>query len=719
MTEAASAAWSRVTRSATATWDGLQARAQRAGVLIKAPFEGLTTTASSGFGRVAQAADVLWQALAQGLAGGRSVLDWLKALAGGVVDALATPLQRARDGIAGVWSVLRTGFFDVGRSLQSVRAAMLNGFQDRALVSTLTDVFAAVRSFLSGDTTFFEAGRRILVALGKGIRSAVTYPFELLRQALARLRALLPFSDAATGPLSNLTVSGAAILQTLAQGMTGALGAALVALTAPFQGMAEAATEAWSRGARAGTAAWEGLQARAQRAGAWVTAPFEALAAAARSAANTIAQVAGGLGQALAQGFAQGFAGDRVVLGLKIIGGAVEGFLATPFQRVREGIASISGVLPGALSAVGRFAQAAADSLVGVFRDGSLVQTVRNLVGAVGRFLTGAPFFEAGRHLFVSLGQGIRSVASYPFEVTKEALARLGGLPDLTASGSAILQTFAQGMTGVLGAPRVALSRAFVRLLATAAQGWQGLQSLATSAVGAVIAPFGRIAEAASAAWSRAATMTAGAWIDLQSTAQRSGAGMRVPFEGLAAGVASAMARTGRAAQARWRALAGDRWVLDGLRSIQGAVVDLLATPFLRAREGIASVWGVLPGLFSTFGGIVQSTAATLVGVFRDLPLVRTLQEAFSAARDFLFSDTAFFQAGRRFLESLGQGIAAASSYPLESLKQALGKLRSLLPFSDAETGPLSNLTASGAAILQTLAQGMAGVLALPATVLD
>jgi hypothetical protein len=50
-------------------------------------------------------------------------------------------------------------------------------------------------------------------------------------------------------------------------------------------------------------------------------------------------------------------------------------------------------------------------------------------------------------------------------------------------------------------------------------------------------------------------------------------------------------------------------------------------------------------------------------------------------------------------------------------LKNALGKLRSLLPFSDAKEGPLSTLTASGKALLKTLADGMLSTLALPAKV--
>ena len=96
-------------------------------------------------------------------------------------------------------------------------------FMNLPLVSTLRNLFATVRSFFSGDMTFFEAGKKMLVTLGEGIWSAVTYPFRMLKNALGKLRSLLPFSDAKEGPLSTLTASGKALLKTLADGMLSTL----------------------------------------------------------------------------------------------------------------------------------------------------------------------------------------------------------------------------------------------------------------------------------------------------------------------------------------------------------------------------------------------------------------------------------------------------------------------------------------------------------------
>ncbi len=108
--------------------------------------------------------------------------------------------------------------------MRPVRHGLVDEVEDRvqaaaAIVRTLSQVFGTVRAFLSGQIDFREAGRRILVSLGEGILSAVSYPYGVLKGALSWLRRLLPFSNAAEGPLSNLIGSGAALLRTLAQGM--------------------------------------------------------------------------------------------------------------------------------------------------------------------------------------------------------------------------------------------------------------------------------------------------------------------------------------------------------------------------------------------------------------------------------------------------------------------------------------------------------------------
>ena len=58
-------------------------------------------------------------------------------------------------------------------------------------------------------------------------------------------------------------------------------------------------------------------------------------------------------------------------------------------------------------------------------------------------------------------------------------------------------------------------------------------------------------------------------------------------------------------------------------------------------------------------------------------------------------------------LTAFANGIKAAIGNALAAVRSAASKLRSYMPGSDAEKGPLSDITASGAALMDTFAKGM------------
>ena len=179
--------------------------------------------------------------------------------------------------------------------------------------------------------------------------------------------------------------------------------------------------------------------------------------------------------------------------------------------------------------------------------------------------------------------------------------------------------------------------------------------------------------------------------------------------------IAAAFVAVGKIIYAVWQVLTGDISLLEGLKAIGGAVFDFLATPFRWARDVVVGVWNFISGVFTSIGGLVID-AATMVGnAFLNLPIISTLRDLFATIRSFFTGDTTFFEAGKRLLITLGEGIWSAATYPFTMLKNALSKLRGLLPFSDAKEGPLANLTASGAALLRTLAEGIGKAKSLPA----
>lgn len=99
---------------------------------------------------------------------------------------------------------------------------------------------------------FKNSGAALLDAFTEGIKSAVMKPYEAAKEGLAKLRKLLPFSDAKEGPLSQLTRSGRAVPETFAEGILQrkflpkqAMAAALagIMLTVPVAGVSAASVQ--------------------------------------------------------------------------------------------------------------------------------------------------------------------------------------------------------------------------------------------------------------------------------------------------------------------------------------------------------------------------------------------------------------------------------------------------------------------------------------------
>lgn len=95
---------------------------------------------------------------------------------------------------------------------------------------TVKQVAANVLAYLSGAVTnilgwlenkateFKQSGAALLGAFVDGLKSMIGKPAELVKVGLEKVRNLLPFSDAKEGPLSALTRSGMAMIQTFQAG---------------------------------------------------------------------------------------------------------------------------------------------------------------------------------------------------------------------------------------------------------------------------------------------------------------------------------------------------------------------------------------------------------------------------------------------------------------------------------------------------------------------
>ncbi|TGG92534.1 hypothetical protein E4656_13780 [Natronospirillum operosum] len=124
----------------------------------------------------------------------------------------------------------------------------------------------------------------------------------------------------------------------------------------------------------------------------------------------------------------------------------------------------------------------------------------------------------------------------------------------------------------------------------------------------------------------------------------------------------------------------------------------------------LRQTWGAMVDYVSDVTGavvrLVSGDWSALIDLFKLSPLGMVM-EAFGEVTDWL-ADIDWSGHGRALIATLVQGIKDMASGPADALRGVLSSARDLLPFSDAKTGPFSSLTASGQAIPNTLATGMA-----------
>lgn len=67
-----------------------------------------------------------------------------------------------------------------------------------------------------------------------------------------------------------------------------------------------------------------------------------------------------------------------------------------------------------------------------------------------------------------------------------------------------------------------------------------------------------------------------------------------------------------------------------------------------------------------------------------------------------------FFDAGTNLIKAFVDGIKAFATAPIDAIKEIGERIRAFLPFSDAEMGPLADITVSGRKLVETFGKGIA-----------
>lgn len=143
-------------------------------------------------------------------------------------------------------------------------------------------------------------------------------------------------------------------------------------------------------------------------------------------------------------------------------------------------------------------------------------------------------------------------------------------------------------------------------------------------------------------------------------------------------------------------------WIVIGIIALIVAIV-LLAQNWDAVTTWISGVWnGFVAGFKATcaqvgefFGGLWQGITDTFVNGIQGI-------------KDFFLGIPEWFkESGAKIMTTFAEGIKSAVTAPINAVKNGLGKIREMLPFSDAHEGPLSQLTLSGSKVFSTITAGM------------
>ncbi len=141
--------------------------------------------------------------------------------------------------ITGAWDTIVAGISDFGSSL----------------LAGITDAWNSVLEYFGG-LNLFESGAKLLDTFIEGIKSKVSALVDSVSGALSSVREYLPFSDAHTGPLSQLTLSGSRMMTTLADGVNLGKGG-LVASVSGALSAAGTTIQCWSESLTGGASGME------------------------------------------------------------------------------------------------------------------------------------------------------------------------------------------------------------------------------------------------------------------------------------------------------------------------------------------------------------------------------------------------------------------------------------------------------------------------------
>ena len=261
--------WAAIVGIITGAWDAVVSGIKGFGASLlsglQSVWDAVGNAAGAAWDGIAGLVSGAWDAIIGGLSAfGTSMLAFLQnawaeweGFVARLLGALGSILSGLLDFGAAVISGLQSVWDTVGNAagaawegivglVSGAWAAIIGGLSafGTSLLDGVTAAWNAVLEFFGG-LNLFESGAKLLSTFVDGIKSMASSVVESVAGVFATVREYLPFSDAHVGPLSQLTLSGARMMTTLAEGVTSGQGGLVARVSGALSGVGGAIRDWW------------------------------------------------------------------------------------------------------------------------------------------------------------------------------------------------------------------------------------------------------------------------------------------------------------------------------------------------------------------------------------------------------------------------------------------------------------------------------------------
>jgi TP901 family phage tail tape measure protein len=168
--------------------------------------------------------------------------------------------------------------------------------------------------------------------------------------------------------------------------------------------------------------------------------------------------------------------------------------------------------------------------------------------------------------------------------------------------------------------------------------------------------------------------------------------------------------------------------VVAVVQGVWNTIVGIFTGNSQQAVDGVRQAFAGIGGIFSGIANMAQGAwnlisssasamGSAIVGIVQSIPgqvasawesLKQGAISAFQQMVAFIKTVPSMVQGvGQAIIDTIINGIKARAGALVDTVKETFANVRNLMPFSDAKEGPFKHLTASGKAIVTTLARGV------------